>query len=544
MGIVHTDSSKSNAKGLAFSFAYESHQIDLLNSSISFLLSNERKLYNWVGASTYAEFMDKIRALIATSEQDREAFKNFKKANLNKLISAAAPGSNVAMNKQVVITCTPMKYKGIKKIFDQLNMTTKDFTIQTKGELTIGFEYNAHNIKRALNALNKKQDGTFGAFKPDSENMAAVNNMLNNLITSGQIGSIVLHENNTTTEITELFTPQETNIFGYKKPLIEKALKSSSDNKLREKLLQTRENVYNVLLGLCNGSKDVEDVFKIVWGQKVGFGNSDSEIMKFLFLSKGDNLEGAAGAIQEMATAMITLYLAKKIDKGIHNKVVKILGDIIKENGEPPKTDVEIMHRLGIQVKAYNQNSLRNIQGKATMDTNIHPSGLDAGLAGFNLNIGDAMVQACFNSSNDITAEEFSALIERYALAQALSLQTSDNRITDSVSFYFLDAQYLVPGSALLLQLTTVHPQVSIRQPEAVGDDTFFRESTYKARTTSWGRPTEHDAPEFVHYFNGDPLEATSLNIETYDDLYTHSISIDVEFEYNFMYDSYYAIYR
>lgn len=537
-GFLHTVSSKSGAGLGVATFVAESKQIDLLNSSINYLRGQEQKLYAWVGASSYPQFMSILRKLFAEAARDAQILERFKKANLNNIVTAPI-GTSIADGQTVTIICKAPKdiniidllAKGITVHNGNINVT-----VQAGQEIRLTFDYNARNIKNALNILDKRKG--FTRFDPETSTMIRVNNKLKNMVDDGEIGSIVINGTNKDIEVTQEFGSDRSNPFGYTKEAFEKAIK---DPALLKELEQARILVYNTLSSMCNGgSEEMKIAFQNVWNNKVG-GN----ISNFMFFSKGKNIKsGIGGAMQEFATAMLFEYIALKKKTIQNGKIAEILGNIAGSKGEQPKTDVQILESIGIQVKAYNQNSLVDSQGNARMmTTNIHPAGLDAGLLGYGLNIGDAMVQCCFNASNGYDAEYFSKIIEQAALAQAMNFTTNELNV-DTVCFYFLDAQYLVPGSVILSRLQFKKPTVSIRQPSAIGTDETFEEKNYTTSFIAYnGKKYTHTVKNFVEYWNGYPLDASDENISYYDALYTKRISIDVKFDYQFMYGSNFAIY-
>lgn len=539
-GFLHTMSSKSGAGLGVATFMAESAQLDLVNRSIAFLRGQEQQLYNWVGASSYPQFMKILRELFREAAQDAKILEKFKKANLNSIITAPI-GTSVANGQTVTVHCIAPKKVNLAALIAKgiaVHNADVNITVQPGQEIVLTFDYNGPNIKNALNILDQRKG--FTRFKEESSSMVNVNRKLKEMVDDNTIGSIVINGPNKDIDVTQEFGTDRSNPFGYTKEAFEKAIK---DPVLLKELEQARDIVYNSLLAMCSGgSKEMYTAFHNVWNNKIG-GN----IKNFMFFSKGKNLKsGIGGAMQEFATAMLFEYIGlKKKTNHINGRISEILGNIAGGSGEQPKTDVEILGAIGIQVKAYNQESLVDMHGNARMmTTNIHPQGLDAGLLGYGLNIGDAMVQCCFNTSNGYDAAYFSKIIEQYALAQAMNFTTNEMN-TDTVCFYFLDAQYLVPGSVILSRLKMVKPKVSIRQPGPIGNDDTFEikdyTTTYIDKNT--GKSREHTVKRFVEYWNGYPLDASDENLSYYDALYTKRISIDVKFEYQFMYGSNFAVY-
>lgn len=543
---------------------------NLIDTSISFLEGQEKQLYAWVGESDYTSFINKLRQEFAKHGNDVEVFQNMKKQGLNLIIhvnslfSALSQGQEVHLRFSQVPTIT-INGKQVEAWLEQEGFKVEKLS----GKLDISFNYEIGQIKRLMNAL-----GGYN-FDPESKNSRAVSRHFDDFLReecfSGgiKIGEFIVGSHSNQVDLSE-HLEEKKSPFSYKKENIDKALRGENSGGLEE-IRQAIKETHGILKELCTaGTPILQRSFDRAWNAKIGsnWANANRETLKnFLFLSKGKNASGIAGAIQELFVAMVSEYLNLTIaEKHFSGPVVDILGNLpIGESSEQPKSDVEILKTIGVQVKAYNQNSLIDGRGNAqmndgsflqlvekgkasVMDANVHPIGLDKNLAGHGLyNFGDAIVQCCFNSDNG-DLKDLTNTIDEVLLAQAMNLTTNpkevDSQIGNTVAFYFLDAQYLVPGSVLLRRLQPVYGPTDTRHVVNITGMTGYNDAYFELDDGD-GEPnfSKYWTTSVVPPVNASSWNPTEYNRTKYTDLYTNDVSIHVYFEYQFMYDANYSIY-
>ena len=520
---------------------------ELRSKSVDALVSREKELYQMVKKSTYKDFMDEMRKLFGEAEDIKNALMNFKKSNL--IINLGLPAQLQFVEQQIEFTLTSERSEDIGKLIaEQLNISTSDFIIESKKEsMRFSFKYDESNIKAFLNAYYDGQrkfvDRSSNNSRSKKTNpLRYANRAFRELASSGKIGEITVNEKPVDQHFTVNTNNSMKDNFDYKKADIQKAINENTPEaqQLRQAILNSRQIIHDKLRSFMNGIPDLEKAFDVAWNNKMGEkGMSENEILnKFEFFAKGKNLNaGVSGAVQELYTAIIAEYVNIKIGEGIHTKVAEILGNIAKGN-EQPKDDVQILGRIGIQVKAYSMN--REI---TNMSTNIHPNALGTSLAPYgNENIADTIVQLVFNSSNG----NYNDIAEQLepALAQLMNMTTSE-QISDTICFYMVDGQFLVPGSRILETLRTTSYKIRIRTTHKPQTDEDFEKSSYNREDGTTG-------PAFLQYFNGAKAKftapftednVTSDNTKLYNDLMNKNISIDVKFDYSFMGSMEYSIY-
>ena len=505
---------------------------NLRQQSESYLAESEKELYSWVGESTYEGFRNKLRKLFNESDDIRKALQNIRGTDIT--INLGLPDTVKFVEEEIQVTLISNQSDDIGAyMVGALNSLPG---VKASGNnLTFTFEYNETNIKNFLNAYLKQN-----RFKDNSKNKRSektnplryANKEFRHLLETDQLGELKINGKPVNKSLIVGATGISNN-FQYTAADIKKAIndKSKEGQALRQAILNSRNIIHDTLRNFMNGISDLEKAFDIAWNEKMGNSkNQDVLLEKFSFFAKGDNLTaGVKGAVQELFTAIIAEYVNIKIGKGIYPKVAEVLGNVAK-GGEMPKSDVEILQRIGIQVKAY-----RFDKDVLFMTSNIHPDTLQAALP-VGTNVADAIVQAVFNKDSG----DYNALADKLEplLAQLMSMKTADN-LTDKICFYFVDGQYLVPGSYILEQLRVQGYQIKIRTSFETLSDAYFEEKT--------------DGKEnFLKYFNGPRASlhshftkdnVTNENFKLYNLLLNKSVSIDVKFDYSFMGSSAYTIY-
>ena len=549
--VLHTKSEYNKDKPVVEIFSNMDESF--LDASYNFLRAKEAEFYNWLGESTYVGFRDKLRKIFSGAENDREVFNHFKKGNLNSLINKALlamdlEGQYIELHFQEPLTQdTDLTFTHTSK------SGTTSTTVSLKGKLSIGLEWNENNIKRLLNVVLNRHG--FTRFKENSKtgNMRNVMNNLEDMLFNKQnLESIISYGpdiHGEPVDISQDFKKIKSS-FGYTKDQIEAAI---ADPAKKQILINAKQEVYDFIMNQCaGGSSALKRAAEITWRRKVGKSNSDQCLRNFLFFSKGRNTSGVGGALQEFASAMLLQYIDITTHDGIIRKIAEIVGNIVDGKKEQPKTDVEMFKSIGIQVKAYNPESLyyKNKKGeiiKRLMETNIHPDALDSAIANSGLssdgNLGHALVQYKFNASNEYD----DGIIEKAlynVIIQAMNM--SSNEITqDSVCFYIVDVTQLVPASMIIGRFRSHRekPKIEVTSSYPDGqDDAYYAQDGYEFE----GRT----GPNFLQFWRGFPAPEGMYptthdldNAKLFQELYTKKISIRVKFDYEWMFNESFSVY-
>ena len=518
------------------------NKLDLINISITGLESQEQKLYNMLNTNTFEQFMAKLHELLEEAVEVKNALQHFKKSNL--VIDLGLPETMTLVNQRIEVNLLNDSADLGKIIEANLAKVSTSGISHALGSLTFSFDYNENNIKNFLNAYFN-QENRFRVGKQTNKRytnpersektnpLRYANKVFKDLIRSKQLGEVKIGGKVVNEKLILETQNEMTQHFKYTKKDIQEAIYGNEE--LRQKILNSQKIIYNRLKSYMNGIPDLELAFDIAWRNKLGdiknINSMSTEginnlLEKFSFFAKGNNLNaGVSGAVQELYAAIISQYIYVKQEKGLWRNVARILGNIVK-GGEQPKTDVQILNEIGIQVKAYTFDRVIK-----TMNTNIHPDALETNLRPYGIvNIADTIVQAVFNSTNG----DYHDLEEKLqpALAQLMNFDTG-KQIEDRVCFYLVDAEYLIPGSEIvhsLINNAENNLKIRIRSSQKTESDEYFNDDYHVSKTRK-----DYISPNFTLYYKGTSLEVTNENTQLYSQLMSKTISIDVDFDYSFM---------
>lgn len=522
--IVHTDSGRVADYSLPNKDTWD-------KQAMGFLQGQEDKLYGMLGTSNFTDFMEKIHKLLKDAGNVKDILARFKRGNIRTTFDI--PQQLVLMDQEIHIQLKKFSGLDLNKLFLQLNGIS-GFSINPNLG-TLNFVYNEYSVKELMNILENRAERD--RFKVGSKSMEVANkafkDWLDRAVASDSLGSFRINGQSTDVNFTTQTSGKAADLFGLTQKEIEAALKENPQ--LKQQLISARRKVYDELYELCSGAPGLQDAFKVVWDDKMGSINSDSadDLNKFGFFSKGKNLiAGVPGAIQEMYGALLFEYLNFLKNENLPSGLVEILGNIA-QGGEQPKADLVILNEIGIQVKAYGMdNKIRH------MESNLHPNALDAQLNPYGaVNVGDAIVQSVFNTSNESPTSIASKLRE-YGAA-LLNLATSkDLGVGNTVCFYLIDAQYLVPGSKIIEAFKTQESEYNVKITSSYQgkSDAEWRENGYRPYSTYDHRI--RISPNYMEFFDKegtDQIREESRNKDLYTVLYTSRISIRTIFDYGFI---------
>ena len=180
----------------------------------------------------------------------------------------------------------------------------------------------------------------------------------------------------------------------------------------------------------------------------------------------------------------------------------------------------------------------------------MHPDALDAQLKPYGaVNVGDAIVQAVFNTDNE-SPTSIASNLRAYGAA-LLNLTTSkDLGLQNTVCFYLIDAQYLVPGSEIIRVFTEKPADYEVRITSAFkGKSSAEYAELYYIATPAYHyktRPTVRLSPGYIEYFDKEgtsQIHEDKNNLMQYNSLYTSRISIRTVFDYGFANNAIYDIF-
>lgn len=519
--VLHTKTSYAFQK-INLKIAEDSLKINSITSSINNLKQKEASLYRKFGAEDYNDFKKKIVTLI--EPKDAVILKKFSANNLNKELDRFALKSQDLNNLQVRYIFDFSNIPNVKLDFK----SSRNFTIESNIEFE--FSYNVGAEKKIMNDI-------FGRhFKIHNDSFTDELKALREaLIAEGILKIQVKKEgtgsfsNTTYEDYQNIAIPNFP--WGVTKKTIENARLMGEESTLYKKIvgavLQIKEFIFNEL---GNGkSIDLQIAMEKVWNSK----NIGDGIEKAIFFGGGENnfKNNVKGALGEFQAAVLFEYLNQKFNKVPNGgKISEIIGNQIRK-GEQLKTDITLFRLFGFQIKNYTIREAKNGLPSYMKDieTNIHPADLAGRVEGLDANFLDFLANYYFNSSYQSSQIDNFLTIKEYLknkLGEIMNLAVSDS-IEDTVCFYFIDGQYLLPGSVILESArdNMMDIPISITGPSPIGDDDYFAEF----ESTSKGKL----APRFRHYWI--PIghigwRLGKNNEKEYQELIEHSISIRTSF--------------
>ena len=520
-GVVHTLNQRyGNLANLSISTG----QLPNLDSEINFLEGKEKALYRKIGVNNYDDFIDRIRSLFNSVAKDREVLTRFSAANLNSKLSRFQRGNTIEVDTPVTIICDPAS---LEENTDY-HSSNKNVEIDMNGNIVLGLNYDVSRFKSCIKEL------TGVKVKPQSANMKKTTELIDEINKAAPNAiKIVAYKEGGEQDVTDSFTSKWDNFpWGYTVDQINEMLKSDPSSQGREDLTRAWNEVENFIkntLG-AGASATLKMAINRVWEEKMGSGHDADSLMNLGFFSKGRNImSGIKGALGEFQTALIAEYINLRLQKesGINSaQVAEIIGNIVK-GGEQPKTDVQILEKFGVQVKNLNLNAIINGKTNTLINTTIHPNQLAQVLNG-GINVSDFLINYYFNLSFQTQRKsdfERLKLILQNRIQEVMNLSISEN-ISDSVCFYMVGAQHLIPASHILQAVK--FQQVSVEIGSAY---TGYTDEQYN-KTVRGGDSTGR-APLFIKYWHGQEgnWTSTEANAAAYNRLNSSAISIKTKFD-------------
>ena len=303
---------------------------------------------------------------------------------------------------------------------------------------------------------------------------------------------------------------------------------------MKKKIEEARNNIRDFLFNKAaqyNASDNMIAALRMTWET-----NFERKLSQMAFWEKGGNVSAVAGAFGEFQAALLSNYIKVVLQ---HSRLPQaIISETINQN-EQPKVDVTFLKDIGVQVKNY--NPFTSGSKSDFFKSEIHPTKL-VRYPDFNVNqtdFFDFLTNYFFNSTyQNQNTGKFSALEDRLGdyFAEILSLDLSAE-ITDTVTFYYISGQYLVPGSELLAMAYSSivggldRSNVSITGPGPAGSDEDFKfinkAGIHHQPFSKWWEITGYNKHDKVPTFM-----PTSQNLTEYNNLINSKISIRTGFHY------------
>lgn len=523
-GLLHTNSKYLDGFNPEFSSLKEASM-----GKISSLENKEKELYNKLtGTNNYQDFIKKIRELFNGKEaqKDRKALLNFSNTELKNFLKEL---ENNKRRSEISLPITlKISLKNLEQ--NQIKISQRGKEYITEGNLIIpNVMLNVGNIKKVVNEV-------FGRHF-DVENLTALDNLQSFVGQLLDAGAVTFDDKgNVTNSFKEYFLPQIRNFpWGFTQKDFDRLREYVSDSFLEEQIRKAYNEIKSFILNtLCaDTSDDLKKSVIKVWNKKIG-----KDILNIEFFSKGENfVNGVVGALGEFQAAVLFEYLNIRLKRNKSIKT-KIVGNEYLY-GAQKKTDVELFGMLGLQIKNINLNSIKNNLGDKGSIINTTTSALRFSKY-LNPSVSNTFLTFLTNyyfnldfqrkqEKNFISLKDF---LGKY-LGELFNLAMADS-VKDTVCFYFISGQYLVPGSVILRSANkameqnnynTDKIQISGKKIHGKSDDEWneFKSENekvpyftdyWRSRKDGW-TPTEKNKMDFVNYTSNISIRS-KFNTEQY----------------------------
>lgn len=461
---LHTNYSKYWDKSQSFrGVNNETATRKQLDKKKRMLQAEESKLYNLFGFNTYEEFIKFLRSTLFKNKGDADVIKRFSASNLNNYLTTFAQKQGRLLNQTVEFK---LKMKNKKQV-EEFKMALAENKISAlnfktvKGELVFQAGFNAAIVRQIGRTFFGKN------FAKRITNMnKATSQFVDRLINEGAVSLVT--NSGKVDDITNYVANDIYNNFpwGYTPTEIKRILSIDGTGAEKIELERAEREAKRYIMNELGqgGSHELRLAMARVLKE-----------VDFTHFSVGNNLlNGLKGALGEFSTAVILEYMNITLKGRVPKLPVEILGNMLTAKGEKTKMDI-MLGATAIQVK--NIAPYYYSEGKAsrsTVQTSVHPIDFANRVGASDLFL-TTLANYYFNSTFQASEQSQFNTIEEYVadnIEQVLNLRTKEN-MEETVSFYFISNQYLVPGSEMIeaLYQRNINSRVTITGPEPVISD-------------------------------------------------------------------------
>lgn len=518
-GLLHTKSTHEGVSEISIDNILQSTKKVNLQSRIRALEAKEESVYAKMRCKNIEEFVRKIRELFqGEGEKDRQVFQFFENLNIKKALTHLAGGTTTSKRQDIIIEIKNPK-NSLK--IDLSKIDNKYIEIQAANEIRLNMGVDVGAAKRVVNEI-------FGTkLDPSTGNKRRINELLENPETL--LVPRLQQEDELITVSSQKIADGKFSqsmllpgsIFSYKKEDLDLAKKDPNiKNELKEAERQIYHYIWNAS-GISNASLEMKRAYIKVWETNIA-----GDLNNLALFEKGGYLNLLAGAFGEFSGALLMQYIDLKVGNSPFGRAY-IANSL--QSGEQAKADVTFMNGLGIQVKNYNpfssKRSSNSGRSYSMLDTKTHPKKLStypdfqSGADSFNTFLANYFFNSSFQESHQSEFNELTKNLQDY-FAEVSNFAVAEE-VEDTVTFYFIEGKYFVPGSHILkaqYQKTLSSKPVSINGPTPIGGDEYFNTNSISGY---WKRK------------KGQEWQVGSKNRSRFHTYISSTIKIESGFDYN-----------
>lgn len=563
--VLHTNSSYAENNIDDSNLINSSNLNNKYSNDIAQLQSIEQSFYSKIkikgqSYTDFLSFMKALQALFRECNLDIEAFKKFRNTEITKALAnydknnfdASADVKALTQENTILYINLTKANQEIKEKFRKaLDEALEGLTVikgKSDDEFSINFQANTEKMKAFLNTqafkiISQKK----GYYKEKSSDIRALRDFIRNNIADNANKFFYFDYGKQFAQNTRLSinNPFSKTINKYSK---------YTENEIRKIM----DSIHHFLKTTFQGSNDFNIALENTWNNNI-YNAIDKKIREKVnnkqsltsedyselgLFVKGGYLTTLAGAFGEFQAALLGEYLKIKKCSAEFNPIISNT----LQKGEQAKVDVSLMEGIGFQIKNYNPNS--SIEESEYFSTNIHPTELfkfnsfkSATSKAFLPFLANYFFNMSYQGRKKATLDELEKSLEDIFRGEISNLSVQE-QVHDTVSFYLINGQYLIPGSVILQNL--IAKEKSLAMPvqitggtyenRAMTDLGFYSSEAYKVKGSKKDRKGWY-ARRYWHKSGGE-FHPTGENSSWYNNLISNQISIRSEFNYKDLFES------
>lgn len=516
-GVLHTNSAYFSSSNW---MVEKAQHFDIKNIMISFneaydyAKGEELKFYHsfFPEVNSYEAFIAKLRQLFANAQGDGRRIQGLSNPNLKQFVPNQSLKAQV--DYQIIVTGDLSEQIPVELLASD-NVSVKGGPIY----LTLNID-SVKTIKHLVNTEMGRH------FNDKNANMRNLKQWFNEIATEGVVSQLSnnISITKTTTANKDIVISDQVEGFLFAKNLSKEQRQAylngyygpELQKQFRQEMLKALDNIKNFIFNTClhvndgtlyNGINILKIAAEEAWEEVIE--NKSLDLQNFFF--EGDNLyKSVFGKGGEFQLSLQERYIRLVLSQ--HNNALgHIIGDIIKDNRQEPRSDYQIILELGgdigdtiigIQSKNIGHGTMQKVEINS-----------DLGLIAPNLgtNFTDAIVNSYFNTDILLQVGNMTAYLREYLNTyfwKAMNLNIGDKlNPYHTNTFYWTGGSALVPASTIIETLNReliTSPEFDITKAawQDLSDEDFLADAGDgdPIFTEYWHGSFDHWNPLFPNY--------------------------------------------
>lgn len=458
--VLHTNSAYFSSGDWAAEKAQHFDMMNIMNSfneAYDYARGKELEFYHsfFPEVQTYEAFIKKLRELFRQAKGDGERIKGLSNINLKQFVPNQSLKAQVDyqititgdLSEQIPIELLASDNVSVKggPIYLNLNIdSVKAIKYAVNTELGRHFDPENTNMRNLKQWFNEIAEENVVKQLSDNISISKKTTAAKDIIISDKVEGFLFAKNLSKEQ-------RQAYLNGYYGPGLQKQFQQE----IQKALNSIKDFIFNTCLQVnagasYNGVNILKKAAEETWSEVVG--NKPIDSQDFFF--EGDNLyKSILGKGGEFQLALQDKYIRLVLSQ-TNTEIGHIIGDIIKDNRQEPRSDYQLVLELGgdigetilgIQSKNIGNTSMQKIEIKSDLDL-IAP----------NLGIGftDAIVNSYFNTNILFEVGNMTEYLRNYL--NVYFWKGMNLNIGDKLNPYHTNTFYWVGGSALVPASTII----------------------------------------------------------------------------------------